>query len=283
MIVSGFGISEFTTHPWTFERDVEGYARAGADAIEICEFKLHGDYAPMLSRVVRSGLRVSSVQTTVHSLFPDSLQPEPSDPNERLSKIAASLERIAAGVGIAVPFVVVTGAAPGGDVARVLDFTRRGLERLARTAQRCGARIAFEPLNPVLFNTDTALWNLRDALDLVRSIGQPALGLCVDTWNVFPTPRAAEAIEACGDRIFLVQVSDYRAPHAHADRVSLGDGSIDNAALLRAARRAGYRGDYVLEIFSDTALPDSLWRADLQAVIEGNARTFETLWAQSQP
>jgi len=280
---SGFGISEFTTHPWSFERDVDGYASAGADAIEICEFKLHGDYAAMLDRVTPSGLRVSSVQTTVHSLFPDSLQPEPAGPGDRVARIAASLERIAANVGPGVPFVVITGAAPDGNVAGVLDFARGALAQLAETAQRCGVRIAYEPLNPVLFNSDTALWNLRDALNLVRSVDHPALGLCVDTWNVFPTPRAAEAVEDCADRIFLVQISDYRTPHARADRLSLGDGTIDNAALIRATRAAGYRGDYVLEIFSDDSLADSLWRSDLQAVIERNARAFEALWARSEP
>lgn len=282
--ISGFGISEFTTHPWSFERDVEGYASAGADAIEICEYKLHGDAAQMLDLVARSGLRVSSVQTTIHSFFPDSLQPEPADPGQRLARIEASLERISACLDRdAVPFVVITGAAPGGDVAGVLAFARRALEKLAGTAQRCGVRIAYEPLNPVLFNSDTALWSLRDGLDLVRAIDHPSLGLCVDTWNVFPTPRVAETIESCASRIFLVQISDYRTPRARADRVSLGDGSIDNAALIRAARRAGYRGDYVLEIFSDESLPDSLWRSDLQLVIETNARAFETLWAASEP
>jgi hypothetical protein len=35
-----FGVSEFTTNPWTFEQDVETYARLGVDTIEVCEAKL---------------------------------------------------------------------------------------------------------------------------------------------------------------------------------------------------------------------------------------------------
>ena len=35
-----FGVSEFTTQPWTFEQDVENYARLGVQAIEVCEAKL---------------------------------------------------------------------------------------------------------------------------------------------------------------------------------------------------------------------------------------------------
>lgn len=35
-----FGISEFTTMPWSFEKDVERYAALGVQAIELCEQKL---------------------------------------------------------------------------------------------------------------------------------------------------------------------------------------------------------------------------------------------------
>ncbi len=38
-----FGVSEFTTWPWSFERDVERYPAHGIDVIEICEFKLNRD------------------------------------------------------------------------------------------------------------------------------------------------------------------------------------------------------------------------------------------------
>ncbi len=83
-------------------------------------------------------------------------------------------------------------------------------------------RIAFEPLNPVLFNTDTALWGLDQALELVRRVDHPALGICLDTWNVFQTPDLHDVIRACGDRIFLVQVSDWHRPRSAADRVVPG-------------------------------------------------------------
>ena len=69
-----FGISEFTTWPWSFERDVARYAAHGVDTIEVCEFKLNrDDYRSQLQSIERSGLTVSSVQSTVHSLFPDIL------------------------------------------------------------------------------------------------------------------------------------------------------------------------------------------------------------------
>lgn len=143
-------------------------------------------------------------------------------------------------------------------------------------------RIAFEPLNPVLFNTDTALWGLDQALELVRRIDHPDLGLCVDTWNVFQTPDLHDVIRECGDRIFLVQVSDWHRPRSGADRISLGTGVIDNTAIIKSVRGTGYAGPYVLEIFSGESLPDSIWRSDLDAVLDQNAAAFVQIWDASE-
>jgi len=278
-----FGISEFTTWPWSFERDVQRYAAHGVEKIEVCEFKLNrGDYAPQLQSIERSGLTVSSVQSTVHSLFPDSLEPSPSDADDRIRHMKAAIERIGPHVPAGTPFVVITGAAPGGDTQLVYERALIALYDMAEFAAQYGMRVAYEPLNPVLFNTDTALWGLDHALALVRRVDHPALGICLDTWNVFQTPALYEAIHASRDRIFLVQLSDWRRPRSGADRVSLGDGAIDNAAIVKAVRQTGYTGPYVLEIFSSESLADSIWRADLDAVIEQNVAAFAHLWKASR-
>lgn len=273
-----FGVSEFTTWPWPFERDVERYAAHGIEAIEICEFKLNrNDYAPQLESLPRAGLRAVSVQSTVHSLFPDTLSPEPKAPGDRVRHIETSIERIAPHVPHGTPFVIITGAAPGGDAAAVYAFALEALPRVAECAASHGMRLAFESLNPVLFNTDTAVWGLDEGLELVRRVGHPALGLCLDTWNVFRTPDLESVIASCGDRIFLVQMSDWRRPRSNADRLGLGDGSIDHRSIMAAVRKTGYGGAYVLELLSSESLPDSLWRSDLDALLERNALAFSAL------
>jgi sugar phosphate isomerase/epimerase len=193
----------------------------------------------------------------------------------------AAIERIAPHVPAQVPFVVITGAAPGGDTRMVYERAVTAFAELATFAAERGVRMAYEPLNPVLFNTDTALWGLDQALELVRRVDHPALGICLDTWNIFQTPNLHEVIRECGERIFLVQVSDWHQPRSGADRISLGDGTIDNAAIMRACREAGYAGPFVLEIFSDESLPDSIWRADLDEVIDCNVAAFVRLWDES--
>ncbi|MGH7757665.1 MAG: sugar phosphate isomerase/epimerase family protein, partial [Vulcanimicrobiaceae bacterium] len=253
------------------------------DAIEICEFKLNrNDYAPQLARIASLSLTVSSVQSTVHSLFPDSLAPAPTALEDRMRHIESAIDRIAPYVPKDTPFVVITGAAPGEDASRVYDAALESLKRLAEYAARHDVRIAYEVLNPVLFNTDTALFGLDQALELVQRVDHPALGLCVDTWNIFQTPDLPAVIRQAGDRIFLVQVSDWHRPRSGADRISLGDGAIDNAGIIAAVRVAGYRRPYVLEIFSGESLPNSIWRADLDAVLAKNAAAFAQIWQASE-
>ncbi|MGH2464422.1 MAG: hypothetical protein ACRDGI_03090, partial [Candidatus Limnocylindrales bacterium] len=63
--------------------------------------------------------------------------------------------------------------------------------------------------------------------------------------------------------------------------VSLGDGTLDNGMIVGAARRAGYRRPYVLEIFSAESLPDSIWRQSLDEVIERNRAAFRHIWERS--
>jgi sugar phosphate isomerase/epimerase len=277
-----FGVSEFTTKPWSFERDVERYAAHGVDAIEVCEFKLRGhDYAPQLESIGAAGLAVSSVQTTIHSLFADSLVPSPADPQERMLQIIRSIGRIAPCVPKGPPFNIITGAAPDGDCERVYRYALEALPRLAEVAGGFGMRIAFEPLNPILFHTDTSLWGLDAALELIERIDHPALGLTCDTWNVFETPRLLDVIRACGKRIVLVQVSDWRRPRNNADRRCLGDGTIPTADIVRTLASAGYDGPYVVEIFSAESLPDSLWNADLDEVIDRNIVAFERVWEEA--
>ena len=274
-----FGISEFTTQPWSFERDVERYAAHGVDAIEICEFKLNrADYRPQLESIAAAGLTVSSVQTTIHSLYPDSLVPSPSDPRDRMDHMIASIERIAPHVPKGTPFNIITGAAPGGNCELVYQYALQALPRLADVAARFGMRVAFEPLNPILFHTDTALWGLDAAYDLIERIGHPALGLTCDTWNVFETPRLLDVIRSCAIHIDLVQVSDWRRPHNNADRRCLGDGTIPTLDIVRTLHESGYGGPYVVEIFSAESLPDSLWKGDLDEVLARNIVAFESIW-----
>jgi sugar phosphate isomerase/epimerase len=275
------GLSEFTTWPWAFEKDVAAYHRHRLEAIEVTEFKLdQARIGKQLSSIAASGLRVASVQAKIHGIFATKLQPEPDDPEARVVKICDSIDTIAPHVPHETPFVIITGAPPRGDIAHCADIVVKSLQKIAAFAADRKMRIALEALNPALMNVDSAIFTLSDALAIVEEVGAGNCGLCVDTWNIWQERDLERTIHRAGKRISLVQVSDYRRPRALYDRLIPGDGEIPLATIVAALLAAGYAGPWIVEILSSESLPDSLWKRDLDEVIDGCIRGFDRVWGK---
>lgn len=275
-----FGVSQYTTNPWSFEEDVENYARLGVDAIEVCEDKLDEEgFAGQLALVGDRGLGISSVQPSVRTLFPSRTQPEPEDPRGRGARFRRAIERLG-GLARGVPFVCNTGPPPDGNVRKALDVAAGEYRELADFAREYGAGIALEPLNPTLMNVESAIWTLEQAARTVEAVGRDNFGLCLDYWNVWQNPDVTGQIRSCGDRIFVVHVSDWRSPRSFEDRHIVGHGDIPTGELLRATHEAGYRGAYTLEIFSN-GVPDPLWEADLTGVIRESRSGLDDAWRKA--
>jgi sugar phosphate isomerase/epimerase len=279
-----FGFSEFTTWPWSFKQDVERYKAEGADCMEVCEFKLaHNDYGEDLRYIDEQGMTVASVQAKVHSIFVDSMAPTPKDPQDRVHAIKESIELSAPYLPKDTPFIVITGAPPEGNMRKTVDTTVEALKDLGEFAAKRNVKIAFEPLNPININTDTAVWGLDHGLDLVERVNHPAVGICIDTWNIWETPNLEDVIRQCGSRILVIQLSDWKTPRSTADRYTLGQGEIPLAPIVRAIRGTGYIGPWVVEILSSMHLEGSLWKSDLNEVLRKNHEAFDNLWQQTNP
>jgi sugar phosphate isomerase/epimerase len=278
-----FGYSEFTTWPWSFKKDVEHYKAQGADCMEVCEFKLsHNDYGDDLKYVEKHGMTVASIQAKVHSIFVDSMAPTPKDSGDRVQAIKEAIETSAPHVPKDTPFVVITGAPPDGNMRKAVETTIESLKELGDFAAKHRVKIAFEPLNPINVNTDTAVWRLDHGLDLVEKVNHPAVGICIDTWNVWETPNLDEVIRQCGKRILLIQLSDWKMPRSTADRYTLGQGEIPLAKMIRAVRATGYDGPWVVEILSSLHLDGSLWKSDMDEVLRKNHEAFDRFWRESE-
>lgn len=275
-----FGISEFTTWPWTFEQDVERYSGLGVEAIEVCEFKLDPDHMDeQLSRIRSSGLAISSVQPSTRTLFPSQSQPEPKDIEDRMSRFKGTIERFG-DLAEGVPFVTNTGIPPNGNIHEVVQTAIRQYRDVADAAHEHGALVALEPLNAAIMNVESAIWTVQQAMDVVETVDRANFGICLDVWNTWQNANITDAIRACGDRNFIVQLSDWRTPRSYQDRVIVGQGEIPLPPLLRAIHESGYRGPYVVEIFSGD-VPDSLWKGDLSAVIQESRDGLDRAWSEA--
>lgn len=275
-----FGISQYTTWPLTFAEDILLYREAGIDFIEVCEAKLDPAKADdQLRQLKDSGLRVSSVQPRLHSLFPDFPRPEPKSPRERMARLAETIKLF----GRHFPgttLVTIPGAAPNGDYALAYRTAAVEYKEIARMAADHGVRVALEPLNPILMNVDTFLCSIAQAGRVIENVDHPQFGLFVDVWHIWEDADAPALIRKYGAKIFGVHVNDWHDPRAFGDRCLPGEGKIPLVELLRAIRQAGYAEAYTLEIFSETHLSGSLWADPKRTVIEGK-KAFAKIWEQA--
>jgi sugar phosphate isomerase/epimerase len=276
-----FGVSEFTTNPLTFEQDIALYAEAGVQFIEVVEDKLdQGRLAAQMALLRDRGLTVSSWQPSVRTLFPSLGQPEPKPIPERLARFRQSLERLAPFAPDA-PFVTNTGIPPNGNMQEVIGTAVREYAMLADFAAGVGAKIALEPLNASIANIESAIWTVAQAMEIIRAVDRENFGLCLDTWNVWQNADVQQEITRAGDRIFVVQISDWRTPRSFQDRLVPGEGATPLPALLRAIRESGWTGPYSVEIFSSQELPDSLWSAVSAEVIARSRAGLDAAWQAS--
>jgi sugar phosphate isomerase/epimerase len=266
-----FGVSQFTSTPWGFERDVEEYVRLGVEAIEVCEDKLDEErFSEQLALVGEQGLEISSAQPSVRTLFPSRTQPEPEEPGERAAAFRGTVERFG-DCADGVPFILNTGPPRDGNIREVIETTVREGRVLAEHAGERGASVALEPLSPALMNVESAIWTLDQAMRVVEAVDRPNFGLCLDIWNVWQDPDVEAQILACGDRILVVHLSDWCTPRSFEDRHAVGRGDIPSSVLIGAIHKSGYQGAYTLEIFSRD-VPDSLWEQERLATVITESR-----------
>jgi sugar phosphate isomerase/epimerase len=275
-----FGVSQYTTWPQTFAEDILLYREAGIEFIEVCEAKLDPARADAQLRQLKdSGLRVSSVQPRLHSLFPDFPRPEPKSPRERMARLGETIKLF----GRHFPgttLVTIPGAAPNGDYALAYRTAAAEYKEVAKMAADHGVRLALEPLNPILMNVDTFLCSIAQAGRVIESVDHPQFGLFVDVWHIWEDADAPALMGKYGGKIFGVHVNDWHDPRAFGDRCLPGEGKIPLVELLRALQKTGYAGAYTLEIFSETHLSGSLWADPKRTVIEGK-KAFAKIWEQA--
>ncbi|HYD69087.1 bifunctional sugar phosphate isomerase/epimerase/4-hydroxyphenylpyruvate dioxygenase family protein [Azospirillum sp.] len=134
-----------------------------------------------------------------------------------------------------------------------IDRAAADFHELGERAARRGMRVAFEALS-----WGRHIHDYRDAWEVVRRAGHPAVGLVLDSFHVLARGTDLSAIRAIpADRIFLVQIAD--APRLDMDYLSWsrhyrsfpGQGELPVDDFMDALHATGFDGLLSLEIFND--------------------------------
>jgi D-psicose/D-tagatose/L-ribulose 3-epimerase len=116
-----------------------------------------------------------------------------------------------------------------------------GLKKMSKYASERDIRLAFEPLNR--FETDM-INVVEQGLKLIAEVGEPNLGLHVDTFHMHLEEKdSGAAIRNAGDRVF----------HVHAcenDRGVPGTGQVNWSAVFEALNDINYQGSVSIESFT---------------------------------
>ena len=160
----------------------------------------------------------------------------------------------AAELGADTLVLVCGGLVPG---SRDLGLARRmiadAIGELVPVAQRLGVRMGVEALHPMFCADRCVISRLGEAVDLAMLFPADAVGVVVDTYNVWWDAQLSADIARAGQRIAGYQMGDWVLP-LPADtllgRGHLGDGVIDFGPISASVLAAGYDGYAEVEIFN---------------------------------
>jgi sugar phosphate isomerase/epimerase len=254
-------VHTITTKPWSLEQAAAAYAGAGVAGITVWRDALQGR-EPQAVRTLLADHGLTTVSLCRGGFFPHA---EAAGRGRALDDNRRAIDEAAA---IGAPLVVlVCGAVPGQPLAQSRDQIRAGIEAVLPHAERCGVRLAIEPLHPMYADDRSAINTLAQANDMAEAIDSPCVGVAVDVYHLWWDPDLEREIARCGDggRIFAFHVCDWKTPTTDLllDRGLMGEGCIDIPQIRGWVEAAGFTGFIEVEIFSKI-----YWEQDQQAFLD---------------
>jgi sugar phosphate isomerase/epimerase len=261
-------LSEISTVAASFRDDLAAYAAAGFEGIGVWESKLGDDEAD-LAALRASGLRVTNCVPVVPSILPNGVIEGPTDVEERVASLCASMHRFTRYEPESVLCLTGPAGALGEDEARrvVID----GLRRVAAAAEAAGVRLGLEPIHASQRDLLSLVTTVPEALVLLDGAGLPGVGVLVDLWHVGDTPTIADDLREHAGRVTGLHVAEHFAD-GRPERALPGAGVTPTQELIAVLRDAGWDGSLDVEIFGDPADPESFWTLPVE---EAARRAYE--------
>lgn len=233
----------------SFEKDVEDYGAAHVGFIEVWFTKLEDALKRRSASELRALLEEHSVQCNVASYQGGLVASQGEKRKEAWELFRRRLE-LCPSFGIETVVVAF-------DTPRQIDQLTidRCCASLHEIASECGPRSIRAA---VKFQAQAGFGNnLQTMSALLRQLGSPHVGLCLDTFHFYCGPSKSEDLGyLTKESLFHVHVSDLadvaRELATDSDRILPGDGDIPIESVIRHLAQMGYDGQISLELMNPT-------------------------------
>jgi len=238
-----------TTMKADLETDIRAGSEAGFDWIEIWASKLRAflqlhSTADLDNLFARHNIKPYSINSIERITFRDAAG------HRSLLAECEDLCRVAADIRCPYVVVVPSPLPPGMSSSSVIEESTRVLGELGEIAERRGVGLAFEFLG----QSDCSVQTLSLADEIVRKVGQPNVGLVIDSFHFYAGGSAIESIDALDSaRLFIFHINDAedlpREQLEDQHRLLPGLGILPLKEIVAALRRIGYDRVASIEIF----------------------------------
>ncbi len=238
-----------TTMKADLETDIRAASEAGFDWIEIWASKLREFFesrgtTDLNDLFARHKIKPYSINSIERITFRDAAG------HRSLLGECGELCRVAAEIRCPYVVVVPSPLPPGMSRSGVIEESTRVLGELGGIAERRGVGLAFEFLG----QSDSSVQTLAFADEIVRKVGQPNVGLVIDSFHFYAGGSKIESIDALDPaRLFIFHINDAedlpREQLEDRHRLLPGLGILPLKEIVAALRRIGYDRVASVEIF----------------------------------
>ncbi|MFM8735723.1 MAG: sugar phosphate isomerase/epimerase family protein [Pirellulales bacterium] len=235
-------VSQLTSPRWELAEELQAAVVHGFDAIALWRPKVTDLGVAATARLLgATGVRGSSLQWAGGFTG--------SDGRTFVDGIDDATEAITAAATLGTPVLVVHSGCRGGHTrSHAARLLVEALDTLAPVASRHGVTLAVRPIHAVAAPGCSFLTCLREAVDLVESLADPAVRLAVDLWQFADDPAFEDLVPRLAAAAAIVQVADRRGPPtAEGDRQPAGQGMLPLEQAVGLLVDHGFSGTFEID------------------------------------
>ncbi|CAM3926830.1 sugar phosphate isomerase/epimerase family protein [Lederbergia lenta] len=171
------------------------------------------------------------------------------------------------------------------NAAHFMALATKRLRLCAQILKEYGVNLGLEYVGPHHLRTtwkNPFIWDLHSTLDWIEAIGEPNVGLLLDSYHWYTAEETYEDLIALQpSQITHVHLNDAKdipiEDVLDNDRLYPGEGVIDLVGFLKALNKIGYKGPVVQEILTKEPLRESN-----KVLAEKSGKAFAQVFASAE-